>query len=79
MNVFSSLDLRNYKKENTGVTYSFKSNKIKQVIFLIGNDKLNLMKFNLDEKLININIDLKDFKLESQKVVKILQFIDSIQ
>jgi len=81
LNVFSSLDLKNYKKENTGVTYSFKSNKIKQVIFLIGNDELNLMKFNLDEKLININIDLKDFKLESQKssLKKILQFIDSIQ
>ena len=67
LNVFSSLDLKNYKKENTEVTYSFESNKIKQVIFLIGNDELNLMEFNLDEKLININIDLKDFKLESQK------------
>ena len=81
LNVSSSLDLKNYKKENTEVTYSFESNKIKQVIFLIGNDELKLTEFNLGDKLINSSIDIKDFKLESQKISlkKILQFVDSIQ
>ena len=79
LSVYSSLDLKDYKYENAESLYTFESNKIKQVIFLIGDD-LNIKEFNLDEKLTNINIDLKDFKLETQKnsLKNIFQFIKSI-
>ena len=80
LNVFSSLDLINSNKKNGEVFYLFKSNKIKQVIFLIGDGELKLNEFTLDEKLININLNLKDFKFESQKrsVKNIFRFIESI-
>ena len=45
LNVFSTLDLKDFKDENGEVHYTFKSNKIKQVIFLIGDD-LNIKEFN---------------------------------
>ncbi len=79
LNVFSTLDLKDFKDENGEIHYTFKSNKIKQVIFLIGDD-LNIKKFNLERKLMNINIELKDFKLETQKnsIKNIFQFIESI-
>lgn len=79
LNVFSSLNLKNFESENGEVVYTFESNKIKQVIFLIGDD-LNLNEFDLNEKLININIELKDLKLETKKssIKNILHFIDSI-
>ena len=78
LNVFSSLNLKDFENENGEVTYAFESNKIKQVIFLIGD--LNIKELDLDEKLININIESKDFKLETQKnsIKKIFQFIESI-
>ena len=81
LNAYSSLDLKDFNKENGEVVYFFESNKIKQMIFLIGNDELKLTEFNLGDKLINSSIDIKDFKLESQKISlkKILQFVDSIQ
>ena len=34
LNVFSSLNLKDFENENGEVTYAFESNKIKQVIFL---------------------------------------------
>ena len=79
LNVYSTLDLKNFKDENGEFHYTFESNKIKQVIFLVGDD-LNIKEFNLEEKLININIELKDFKLETQKnsIKNIFQFIESI-
>ena len=78
LNVFSSLNLKDFENENGEVTYAFESNKIKQVIFLIGD--LNINELDLDEKLININIESKDFKLETQKnsIKNIFQFIESI-
>ena len=78
LNVFSSLNLKNFENENGEVTYAFESNKIKQVIFLIGD--LNIKELDLEEKLININIESKDFKLETQKnsIKNIFQFIESI-
>ena len=78
LNVFSSLNLKDFENENGEVTYAFESNKIKQVIFLIGD--LNIKELDLDEKLININIESKDFKLETQKnsIKNIFQFIESI-
>ena len=79
LNVFSSLNLKDFKDENGEAHYTFESNKIKQVIFLIGDD-LNIKEFNFSEKLININIDLKDFKLETQKnsIKNVFHFIESI-
>ena len=78
LNVFSSLNLKDFENENGEVTYAFESNKIKQVIFLIGD--LNIKELDLEEKLININIESKDFKLETQKnsIKNIFQFIESI-
>ena len=78
LNVFSSLNLKDFENENGEVTYAFESNKIKQVIFLIGD--LNIKELDLDEKLININIESKDFKLETQKnsIKNIFQFIESV-
>ena len=78
LNVFSSLNLKDFENENGEITYLFESNKIKQMIFLIGD--LNIKEFDLDEKLININIESKDFKLETQKnsIKNIFQFIESI-
>ena len=78
LNVFSSLNLKDFENENGEVTYAFESNKIKQVIFLIGD--LNIKELDLDEKLINVNIESKDFKLETQKnsIKNIFQFIESI-
>ena len=78
LNVFSSLNLKDFENENGEVTYAFESNKIKQVIFLIGD--LNIKELDFEEKLININIESKDFKLETQKnsIKKIFQFIKSI-
>ena len=80
LNVYSSLDLTDLRKENGESIYFFKSNKIKQVIFLIGKNDLNVKEFELDEKQINININSKDFELESQKasMEKIFEFIKSI-
>ena len=48
-------------------------------MFLIGDD-LNLNELDLNEKLININFELKDLKLEAQKssIKNIFHFIDSI-
>ena len=79
LNVFSSLNLKNFESENGEVLYTFQSNKIKQVMFLIGDD-LNLNELDLNEKLININFELKDLKLEAQKssIKNIFHFIDSI-
>ena len=79
LNVFSSLNLKDFESENGEVLYTFESNKIKQVIFLIGGD-LNLNELDLNEKLININFELKDLKLETQKssIKNILHFIDSM-
>ena len=79
LNVFSSLNLKDFKDENGEAHYAFESNKIKQVIFLIGDD-LSIKEFNFSEKLININIDLKDFKLETQKnsIKNVFHFIESI-
>ena len=78
LNVFSSLNLKDFENENGEVTYAFESNKIKQVIFLIGD--LNIKELDFEEKLININIESKDFKLETQKnsIKNIFQFIESI-
>ncbi len=79
LDVFSSLDLINFNEEKGEAKYIFESNGIKQVIFLIGDD-LNIKEFDLDEKLININIELKDFNLETQKssIKNIFQFIESM-
>ena len=79
LNVFSSLNLKDFESENGEVLYTFESNKIKQVIFLIGGD-LNLNELDLNEKLININFELKDLELETQKssIKNILHFIDSM-
>ena len=79
LNVFSSLNLKDFESENGEVHYTFESNKIKQVMFLIGGG-LNLNELDLNEKLINTNIELKDLKLETQKssIKNILHFIDSI-
>ena len=80
LNIYSSLDLTDFSRENGESIFFFESNKIKQVIFLIGNNDLNIKEFELDEKLINININSKDFELESQKasMEKIFEFIKSI-
>ncbi len=80
LDVFSSLDLIDFIKEKGEVKYVFETNNIKQTYFLIGGDELNLNEFILDGKLVNINIDAKDFKLSSQikSMGKIFQFIESI-
>ena len=80
LDVYSSLDLSDFSKEKGESVYFFESNKIKQVIFLIGKNDLNIKEFELDEKLINININSKDFELESQKasMEKIFEFVKSI-
>ena len=80
LNIYSSLDLTDFSRENGESIFFFESNKIKQVIFLIGKNDLNIKEFELDEKLINININSKDFELESQKasMEKIFEFIKSI-
>ena len=50
------------------------------MIFLIGKTDLNVKEFLLDDRLINININSKDYKLESQKVSmkRIFEFVKSI-
>ncbi|MFL2590282.1 MAG: hypothetical protein ACJ0PY_00320 [Flavobacteriaceae bacterium] len=80
LNVYSSLDLIDFSRENGELIYLFESNKIKQVIFLIGKNDFNIKEFKLDEMVINININSKDYELESQKssMEKIFQFIKSI-
>ena len=80
LDVYSSLDLTDFNRENGESIYFFESNKIKQVIFLIGKNDLNINEFELDEKLVNTNINSKDFELESQKasMEKIFEFIKSI-
>ena len=80
LNVYSSLDLTDSIIENGESVYFFESNKIKQVIFLVGKSDLNIKEFKIDENLINININSKDFELESEKasMKKIFEFIKSI-
>ena len=80
LKAYSSLDLKDFNKENGEVVYFFQSNKIRQMIFLIGKTDLNVKEFLLDDRLINININSKDYKLESQKVSmkRIFEFVKSI-
>ncbi|MFL2611431.1 MAG: hypothetical protein ACJ0P5_04225 [Flavobacteriaceae bacterium] len=80
LNAYSSIDLIDFSKKNGEAVYFFESNKIKQLIFLIGKGDLNIKEFKLDEKLININLDSKDFELEFQKasIKKIFEFVKSI-
>ena len=80
LNAYSSLDLKDFYKENGEFVYLFESNKIKQMIFLIGNSDLNVKEFSLDEMLINININSKDYKLESQEasINNVFEYVNSI-
>ena len=80
LNAYSSLDLKDFYKEDGEFVYLFESNKIKQMIFLIGNSDLNVKEFSLDEMLINININSKDYKLESQEasINNVFEYVNSI-
>ena len=80
LNAYSSLNLKDFYKENGEFVYLFEANKIKQLIFLIGNSDLNIKEFSLDEMLINININPKDYKLKSQEesINNIIEFVKSI-
>ena len=80
LDVFSSLDLIDFNEEKGEIKYFFGSNRIKQVFFLIGKDELNVNQISVNESLVDINIDTRNFKLESKKksIENIFQFIESI-